>query len=517
MHDASVKEKSPETDKTQPPLRYRATRAALVSGTAQIVTRVLTVVLSVATARALEPREVGILGLAVILVGVISMIGYYPETAAVAARGGEDHEKHALAAVGIRAVVLAVLLVFLTFAFPPMAHYLIGTESGSDPLRLLLTVLVWMPILELTAGYPRVLLQRRLDLNYISAAGILQPLLFVGLAVILLWKGFGYLGVAWANIVGTAAAAVFLWGRLIFRGLVKWCGWPSSSVWRENLFGTARVFVGGFGGFLGERLDNLLVAGAIGPTALSFYSMAWNGARTPANVFGSTIAFVLVPTLARIQDEPARVCLAIRESLRHSYLLLAPVCTILFVSAPLLVTYILGAKWLPLVPCLRVMCFTVLAIPILHACNALLVGAGRAQLTGIATAVHLLALAAAIPLLARSWGILGAAVGDMISIAGLATTLCVTVRVAMPRITLKFISILVVPVIAAVLAGVLSWRIGALVGDSIGRLASEFGLVLIGYVLFVFLLGGRTRLYDLLGLLRGASSRAAVAHRLNLV
>ncbi len=80
----------------------------------------------------------------------------------------------------------------------------------------------------------------------------------------------------------------------------------------------------------------------------------------------------------------------------------------------------LGEKWLPVAPVLRVMCVTGLIAPLLEAANALLISAGRAHLTGIATLAHLAALIAFVPVLAWRWDVTGAAFGDLI--AGLALT-----------------------------------------------------------------------------------------------
>jgi len=502
---------APGTEAVSIPLTGGTTRAAIASGTAQIFTRVLAVVLSIATARALEPREVGLLGLAVILVSLISMIGYYPETAAVVGRGSEGHEKYGIASVAIRALVTLTVFIVVALVFPRAAGLLTGEDGGTQSLRELIAVMAWVPILELVSAYPRVLLQRRLDLNALSVAALLQPLVFVGLAIPLLWNGYGYFGVAWANVLGSFTAALVLWLRLTFKGDLRWRGWPSSRIWRETAVGAARVFTGGFGGFLGERLDNLLVSATIGPAAMSYYSMAWNGSRTPANIFGATIGFVLVPTLSRMQDEPSRIRRAVSESLRHSYLLLAPVCAMLFVSAPLIVTYVLGPRWLPLVGCLRIMCVTVMAIPLLHACNALLVAAGRAHLTGIATAAHLVALVVTIPLFSRHWQVIGAAFGDLISTVVLAVTLCTTAYLATHRIELRLISSIALPIIAAVLAGGLAWQLSALAFASRARLASEMILVATGYLFFIFVLGGKNQLSDLREVLRAASRRTVVA------
>lgn len=452
----------------------------------------------------------GILGIAVIIAAVVSMLGYYPETAAVAARGGASDEKYALAASSIRAAVIVPLLILVTSALPLFAQHLTGKDGGAAQLQQLLRVLAWVPIFELLGGYPRILLQRRLDLGYLAAMQLAQPVAFVGLAVILLAGGRGYLGVAWANLIGTAVVTPLLWLRA-WRTKPEWRSWPGSLAWRETAAGSGRMFVGGFGGFLGERVDNLLVAGVVGPAAMSFYSMAWNAARTPANVFARAISFVLVPTLARIQDEPLRVGRALRECIRHSYLLLSPVCAVLMVCAPLLVEFVLGARWLPLVPCLRVMSFTVFAIPVLFTSGALLTATGRAHLIGIATVIHLATLAALIPPLASRWGIVGAAFADLAATAIVTTALLVTARRAAKEIKWALAPAMILPIAASVFAGLLSWCVGAIITNGASRLACELALVLVGYVSFAMAFGGSNALFDVVSLLRGVLRRSSIA------
>src|SRR5215471_17557525 len=188
-------------DESPRPLTHIAARAAMASGTAEIVTRILTVVLTIVSARVLEPVEVGLLGLSVIVIGVVSILGFYPETAAVAASGKEDEGQFAIAAACVRAVILALSFAVLSIFFSAVAHYLTGDNSASAPLRHLVLVLAWLPAIELLSGYPQVVLQRRLELNLLSQLQILQPFLFVGSAVLMLLTGRGFVGVAWANVV----------------------------------------------------------------------------------------------------------------------------------------------------------------------------------------------------------------------------------------------------------------------------------------------------------------------------
>ena len=493
------------------PLTHVAARAAMASGTAEVITRVLTVVLAIVTARVLEPVEVGLLGLAVIVIGVVSMLGFYPETAAITARSDEGDSQFAIAAAVIRAAILAGSLATLWLAFSVVARYLIANDAtGIGPLRELVLVLVWMPVLELVSGYPQVVMQRRLELAFIARLQILQPVLFVTLAVALLITGYGYIGVAWANIASSAAVALLLWWRLLWSGWASWGGWPSTRIWSEMLRGTAKILIGGFGGYLSGRLDNLLVASSIGPAAMSFYSMAWNASRTPANVFARAINFVMVPTLARIQDDPSRVQRALRECLRNSFLLLAPACAILFVTAPLLVDYVIGPKWLPLVPALRVMCFTVLAVPILFASGALLVGTGRAHLTAIATTIHLATLFIAIPPLSARWGVVGAAYADCLAVLFLTLTLGATAWVATRQIGLPILKTAAVPLVAAVTSGCLAFILTSSIQSDALEFAFGVCLTTLGYVLILLVLGGRARLLDLANILRTVVRRSPI-------
>src|SRR5262249_36063260 len=236
------------------PLRYLAARAALTSGGAEIITRMLTIVLSIVTARVLEPREVGLLGLAVIVIGTVSMIGFYPETAAVAARGKGSDRQYAVASTLLRAGIIGLLLLVLWLIFPTVVHYLTGKDEAHSPLLQLLAVLAWMPVLELISCYPLVVMQRRLELSYVARLQILQPVVFVGLSVVLLLTGRGYIGVAWANVTSIAVTAVSLWWRFLWARELSWGSWPSFAAAQEVFRQTGKVFIGGFGGYLGGRV-----------------------------------------------------------------------------------------------------------------------------------------------------------------------------------------------------------------------------------------------------------------------
>lgn len=511
MQEPGTGENLQPTDAAPRSLRRAAARAALASGAAETVGRVLTIVLSIATARALEPGEVGVLGLAVVVVGIISQIGACSETAGITTRGSGTDGQHAFVASMIRCGLTGLLVAAAFLGLSLITRLLTGAEGEAPQLALLTSVMLLAPLVELGGGYPRVVLQRRLDLSFLAGASLSQVAVHVGLSVILLWKGYGAMGVVLSSLISSGLGAVVVWFRM-FRSHQSH-GFSRSlpvGLWGQVFKGTVKVFAGGFAGYLNGRIDNLLVSGALGPTAMSYYSMAWNTSRVAPQILGQAFGFVLVPTLAQIQTDKARVDRALRASIRHSYLLLAPICAALFVSAPSLVELVLGEKWLPMVPALRLMSITALLSPVVIIANSFLVGTGRAHLTGIATSVQLAALACVIVPLSRAWGITGAAWGDLVAAALLAVSLLAVAPMVRGPMRAELAWCLTLPVSAAVLAGLTTWVISTRLLPDSWRAFQQIGILAVAYPVFLSILGGKTAISNLVNLIRGVGERITV-------
>lgn len=490
-------------------LRSAVARAAFASGAVEMVSRALTIVLSIAVARVLEPREVGLLGLGVIVAGILSVVTACAETAGVIGRSGGTDPQYAWTSMVVRGVATGGLLALAPLFLPAVVHLLAGKESSGAELMGLIHVLLWQLVLDLAATYPRVLLQRRLSLTPLAGAGLVQIIAHVGLSLVLLRLGYGALGVATSTLVAGGLSGALLWFRFLASAGPRWDGGIKASPWKQTAASTARVFVGSFVGYLNGRVDNLLVAGVLGPAAMSFYGMAWSASRTPVWILHQALGLVLVPMLARARSDAERMERIILESLRHSYLLLAPACALLFVTADSLVVTMLGMKWLPMVPVLQIMSVTVLVGPLLTASNGLLVATDRGHLTSLATGAQLVTLVLTVGPLAAWWGILGAALGDLVAAAVLTATLIALCRRSEPAVNCWTMSSVLLPVVAAVCAGSLASSLPTELPPGLRRLAIEVSVALAGYVATIWLLGGWGRLMELIGVMRDVARRSA--------
>lgn len=484
-------------------------RAAFASGGVEVVSRALTIVVSIGTARVLEPREVGLLGLAVIIVGVLSLAGGCAETAAVISRSRGSKAGYAWSAVVIRGSVTLCLLSLLRFAFPVVGELLGGRDSASGELTVLVNLLCWQLIIEVIGAYPRVLLQRDLRLTCLSAASLLRIVAHVGLSLAFLLGGYGAIGLVWGSLLADGAGTAFLWSRLQGSRVAAPDVTGGRGLWRQVILATAKVFSASVVGYLNGRFGNLVVASVLGAALMSFYGMAWSMSRIPIWILTQALSPVLLPTLAQVRGEAFRVERIVRESLRYSCLIFVPACALLFFAGQSLVTTVLGAKWQPLVPALQIMSLTVLMGPLVIVANGLLIATERAHLTSFATGSQFVAQVLMMVPMASRWGIVGAAVADLASTVMLTAALVALCRLTMPETKLKAWSSALMPVSAAATAGILTRSLCSELPEGLIRLVCEAAGFLLAYVAVLWLLGGKGRLTELLGLIGDVAGRPA--------
>jgi O-antigen/teichoic acid export membrane protein len=481
-------------------LRRVAGRGALASASVEIVGRALTLLLSLAVARTLGPKETGLLALAVIASGLLSMIGALPETAAVAAPRGREDSSWALAALLLRLLLSLSLGVLLAGWFVlgyPHSRY---AEMAAAPRLLAVTaVLLLIPLCECLNTYPLVMLQRRLHLTALVRMQGVQYLLSSSAGLAAVFLGFGIVGVALAAVIGAACATIVLWVQS-FKLLrpVRLC--DRAQLLRLTV-DAGRVAMGSVGGYVAMRIDNVLVATSLGATSAGFYGMAWNTSRLSLLVISRPASVVLLPALASIQDDAARVTRGIQESLMLTFTAVGVCSAVLAVSAPGLVQLVLGPKWLPIVPCLRLMALTAFISAFVPIASALLTSAGQAHVQLWPALLAIICFLLLMPPVATRYGLLGAACVDLLAATSVTIVIYVLARRFLPEV--KWWSRRqAVPLLAAATGASVAWVAGHTVGSPTGRLVMEVCVFAGAYVGSLRFFGGRDALASLLDLAR---------------
>jgi O-antigen/teichoic acid export membrane protein len=116
-----------------------------------------------------------------------------------------------------------------------------------------------------------------------------------------------------------------------------------------NVFGTRVLFA------VSRNADNILIGRFLGPGALGIYSLAYNLMLVPFERIAGPLQEVLFPAFSRLQDQRARIGELWLKANRLVAAVTLPATLGLIVLAPEFVDVVLGAKWAPAVPVIRIL------------------------------------------------------------------------------------------------------------------------------------------------------------------
>ncbi|MGH7526523.1 MAG: lipopolysaccharide biosynthesis protein, partial [Gemmatimonadales bacterium] len=154
--------------------------------------------------------------------------------------------------------------------------------------------------------------------------------------------GFGVWALVGAIVAQTLArSAALLTARRPPLGL-----WPEWEALRDMLHFGSGFTIARLANQLALQGDNLVVGRWLGPVALGVYGRAYSLMATPASTLGKVLDDVLFPTMARVQDDVARLGLAYRRGVAVIALVALPASVVLVVLAPELIGVALGPQWL---------------------------------------------------------------------------------------------------------------------------------------------------------------------------
>ena len=127
-------------------------------------------------------------------------------------------------------------------------------------------------------------------------------------------------------------------------------------------------------------IQGLVVGKKYSAGDLGFYSRGTQFPQFITSTVNTTVQSVLLPVMSKKQNEPEVLKSMMRKSVILSSYLIFPMMAGLAAIAPQLVSFLLGDKWLPCVPFLRICCFTFGFYPV-HTCNLQAINAiGRSDI-----------------------------------------------------------------------------------------------------------------------------------------
>jgi PST family polysaccharide transporter len=296
-------------------------------------------------ARLLNPLDYGLLAVGLVVVGVGEVIRDFGLTsAAIRAPELTTQQRNGLFWVNSGAGVLLALLAVA--AAGPIA------DGLSQPALVpIIRALALTFVLNGLAAQYRAGLTRDLRFGALAGTDLLAQLLAFVAAVTTALIGAGY----WALVVQQLTQGVVMLVTAV--AIARWLpGRPRRGVGLRPFlrFGGGLTGTGLFY-YLGNNLDNLILAVWATPVSLGLYSRGFQMLMTPLNQLRSPATTVAVPVLSRLQDDLPRSNEYLRRAQLALGFTLVPGMAFAAGAAEPLVEIMLGRQWLGAAPVLALL------------------------------------------------------------------------------------------------------------------------------------------------------------------
>ncbi len=297
--------------------------------------QLITLAVFVVLARYLGPDDFGVATLAMLPPLVLSVLVTTGIPDALVQRP-EVTDAHLDSAFWLLTGVGLVLSALIwAFAGPVAAAF--GQPSLEQVVR-------WTSIVvavQALAAIPTVVLKRELGFRVLALRTLVATAVSAALGIGMAIAGFGVWSLVWIQISKAAIGTA-----LVFLG----------SAWRPNLrysharcrelYGFARPIVAqSFLALANDELPAVALGMFLGPQAVGVYAFARRPFQILWDVFLNPLMGLVMPTVSRVQDDPARIDRFFDTAVRMTAIVAFPIFIGFAAVAPIAVPFIFGKQW----------------------------------------------------------------------------------------------------------------------------------------------------------------------------
>ncbi|RXQ93869.1 lipopolysaccharide biosynthesis protein [Ancylomarina salipaludis] len=320
--------------------------------------RIIMLITQIILARLLTPADFGLIGILTIFITLSQVFvdsGFGNALIQKKNTSSVDYSTVFFCNIGV-SIVLYVIL-FFTAPF-------IATFFNQLELIWLLRFVGLILIFDSWAVVPFAKFRKNIEFKTIAKATLFSNIASAFVGITLAYLNFG----VWA----LAAQMVLIY---LFRSMFFWIfsNWRPSLQFSKESF--KELFNFGYKLLLSSLLDQifqniyLLIIGKLfSAKDLGYYTQAKNFSQVPVSTLYSVVGSVTFPTLSKLQDEPEKLLLALRKTIKLLAFVNFPLMLGLAVVAHPLFYYVLGEKWLLAVPYFQLLCLSG-TLYTLHAIN----------------------------------------------------------------------------------------------------------------------------------------------------
>lgn len=336
--------------------------------------------ISILVARILMPRDFGIMGITMMLIGYANLFTNFGFIEAIIQKN--IHDRKTLNSIFTCNLFISSLLTGGFYFIAGMVADFFQTPECAMVIRVMSMVFIITSL----PTVPNAVLRRDMNFKVLAFFDLVQSVLMSLITLLLAYRGFGYWALVYGQIVPLAVISVLLCIKVRYLPFLYYNNNLMKQVYDFgiwNFFGVQLLFIS-------QHVDRFIVGKWLGPVQLGFYDKALSLGATPYNSLIMNINSVMFSSFSIDKRNLARL----RESFKKSVALLSfvnlPIYTGLIVIAPQFVNSLLGDKWLPMIIPFQIILMGFIFRSFMGITTSLNVGVGRYKDNAIRSFISLL-------------------------------------------------------------------------------------------------------------------------------
>ena len=354
-------------------------------------------------ARLLTPEDYGLVSMATVYIGMITLVNEFGLGTAVITR--RDLSNHALAQLNSLAVMVGLAALAVSCAAAePLARFF-----EAPALRWVVIIMSLGFVMSAFQTVPGAILQKELRFKWLAFLEGWQAAIIGASMVLLAFLGFRYWTLVLGNLLGTAFTVA-----MVLSKRSHGFAWPRLRELGAALALSRHVALGRLAWYAQTNADFVVAGRVLGQAALGAYSIGWTLASVPVDKISAVVARVTPAFFSAVQTDLAavrRYLLLLTEALA---LVTIPLALGVALAADDIVLLLLGEKWRAVIGPLRLLAVLASLRPIVSLLSPILNATGHSRFSMYKGVLDAIVLGAAFWLGSR-WGTVGIAAAWLIA------------------------------------------------------------------------------------------------------
>jgi O-antigen/teichoic acid export membrane protein len=328
-------------------LREKTLAGLTWSGLSQGVKQASQFVITAILARLLSPDDFGLLGMATVFTGFVSIFSELGVSGALVQKQDAD-ERHYSSAFWLNVAAGITLMCLFALVSPFIADF-----YGKENLQPILMVLSLNFFLSAFTIIQQAILSKQMDFRSLAICEV-SAVVGAGLVgIIFAFRGAGVWSLVYQSLTFSAINSTLLWYFSAWRPKFIFSFVAIKDIFAFSANMTAFQVVN----YFARNVDYLLIGKFLGTHSLGLYTLAYKLMMVPLQNISWVLAKVMFPAFSRIQDDLPKVREVYLKMVQLISSVTFPLMLVLFIVAPQFIHVIYGPKWYPVIDVIRVFCF----------------------------------------------------------------------------------------------------------------------------------------------------------------